>query len=276
MKKNKILIKCAEIFRTIILIGMCFIIILPLYQMFVSSISGSSRAFLVPENISFRSYEQVINKIKTEHLLFNSLVLATSCGIVEVIFSSLAGFAFAKLIGKAGNILFYIYLTTLLLPVNTLRVAYQHLFVNIPFFGIKLFGNKFSIIIYYMFGGGIKSAIFVYLFRSLYRNMDNEIIEQSLIDGSSTIKTFFKIILPNSMSAIIPTFLLTFIWVYNDTELPNFFNLSYDNFSQISTAIFARRMGGTSTSFVIMIPLLVIYGFVQEKFFVPFKFDISS
>lgn len=276
MKKRKIIIKCANFFRTIILIGMCFIIILPLYRMFVASISSASRAFLVPEGISFSSYERMFDKIVSQHLLSNSLFLATACGIIQVIFSSLAGFAFAKLTGKIGNIIFYIYLLTLFLPLSALRIAYNHIFVNIPFLGIKLFGNKFSIIIYYMFGGGIKSAIFVYLFRSLYKNMDNEIIEQSMIDGSSIIKTFFKIILPNSFSAIIPTFLLSFIWVYNNTELPNFFKLSYDNFQVISTAIFANRIGGTSSSFIIMIPLLIIYGFIQEKFFVPFKFDISS
>ena len=116
------------------------------------------------------------------------------------------------------------------------------------------------------------------MFKSVYKNFDNELLEQSYIDGCSNIKTFFKVVLPNSLHAVIPTFLLTFIWVYNDTKMVNFFKIAYDDYELISVALANNRIrrGGTPTAFIMIFPLLVIYIITENYFFKPFKFDMCS
>lgn len=274
---NKVLIKILKIVRVFILIGLCFIIILPLYKMFVDSVT-LNKTLLIPDGLSLRSYYINIDQIISRKLLYNSLKLSLVCAIIEVIFASISGYAFAKMTGKIGNIFFYLYLFTCLIPYEILEAGYKYLFLNYPIFGIPLIGKRYSIYVFYIFGGGIKSPIFVYLFRSLYKNLDNEIIEQGNIDGCGNIKTFFKLVLPNSMPAIIPTFLLAFIWVYNDTQMADMFKVKYDDFELISVALSNNliRRGGVPTAFIMILPLLIIYVCVERKFFEPFKLDITS
>lgn len=275
---NKTLILIFKVIRLIVIIGLCFVIILPLYKMVIDSISNGVNYLVIPSGITLRSYEINIAQILDRHLLSHSLLLGCLCGVAEVIFASLSGYALVKLNGKVSNLIFYLYLTTLFLPLELMEVAYKYIFSNIPFLGIPLIGKKYSIIIFYLFGGGIKSGIFVYLFKSVYKNFDNELLEQSYIDGCSNIKTFFKVVLPNSLQVVIPTFLLTFIWVYNDTKMVNFFKIAYDDCELISVALANNRIrrGGTPTAFIMIFPLLVIYIITENYFFKPFKFDMCS
>ena len=274
---NKSLVLIFKIIKVIIIIGLCFVIILPLYKMFIDSISIGSNYYLFPSAISLRNYEINLEHIINRNLLTNSLLLACLCGFGEVIFASISGYAFAILRGKFSNILFYLYLTTLFLPLEIMEVAYTYIFNNISFLGISLVGKWYGSIIFYFFGGGIKSGIFVYLFRSIYKNFDKELLEQSYIDGCSNLKSFFKVVLPNSMQAVIPTFLLAFIWVYNDTSFAKFFKVYYDDFELISVALASDRIrrGGTPTAFIMIFPLLMIYIITENYFFKPFKFDMS-
>lgn len=274
---NKRLVSIFKIIKVIIIIGLCFVIILPLYKMFIDSINIGSNYYLFPSAISLRNYEINLEQIIDRNLLAHSLWLGCLCSLAEVVFASISGYAFAILRGKLSNILFYLYLTTLFLPLEIMEVAYTHIFNNIPFLGIRLIGKWYGSIIFYLFGGGIKSGIFVYLFRSIYKNFDKELLEQSYIDGCSNLKSFFRVVLPNSLQAVIPTFLLTFTWVYNDTSFAKFFKVYYEDFELISVALANNRVrrGGTPTAFIMIFPLLVIYIITENYYFRPFKFDMS-
>ena len=270
-KTGKIKNKLIQIVKIIFIISLTFVILLPLYKMFIDSINyhQTNDYFLFPNGITLNNYIKVIGQLIEEDLLINSLTLATICSLIQVMFSAIMGYSFAKLCNKSvlGNIIFWAYMLTLLIPHENMRIAYRYLFLEHPLFGINLFGNKYSIYILYLFGMGIKSPIFVYLFRNYFKNINEEIFEQSRLDGCGNIKSFFHIALPLSMPAIIPTFFLSFVWIYNDSYFVDFFEMSYVDFNVISRNLIRGRMrgGATPTGFIMLIPILILFIIVERR-----------
>lgn len=275
-------IRFGKLLRSFILIGLTFVILLPLYKMFVDSINSYSSYdyYLVPNGITFRNYIKVIEQFMEEGVLLNSWTLALGCAIIQVMFSSFVGYGFMKLEKShkiMGRIIFYAYLVSLFVPHENMRVGYKYLLTEFPFFGIQMFSNKYAIFIMYIFGSGIKSPIFVYLFRAYYLNFNNEILEQARIDGCGPMKEYFKIILPLSLTVIIPTFFLAFAWIYNDGYFVDFFGLEYNEFNVIARNIYhGRARGGvTSTAFAMMLPVLLMYVLVERCLIKPEVLDVS-
>lgn len=138
-----------------------------------------------------------------------------------------------------------------------------------PLFGINFFGNRNAIFILYMFGAGIKTPIFIYLFRNTFRNMDEEVLDQARIDGCGVINTFSRIAMPLAKDAIFSTMFITFIWEYNDYFLPQFFGYASAGFSTVSLEIAVGRYPFNSNAVAIsmLIPVSIVYLLLAKTFF---------
>ncbi|MDY0064617.1 MAG: ABC transporter permease subunit, partial [Bacilli bacterium] len=168
-------------------------------------------------------------------------------------------------------------------------------FSNSTFFGIKLVFNTWSIFIMSMFGMGLRSSIFIFLFRQFFRNIPVELEESAEIDGAGVIRTFWSVMLPNARGAIITVGLFAFVWQYNDYYFAHLFR--YERTMPLLTTKLAAGSGNLSavmvTSFshllqdlgdeikddplffglvtntaalLMMLPLLFAYFFVQRWF----------
>jgi multiple sugar transport system permease protein len=68
-----------------------------------------------------------------------------------------------------------------------------------------------------MFGMGLRSGLYIFIFRQFFRGLPKEIEEAALIDGASTLGTFIRVMLPNATPAIITVTVFSLVWQYNDT-----------------------------------------------------------
>ena len=89
------------------------------------------------------------------------------------------------------------------------------------FFGVKLIGNIFSMFILSLFGQGIRSAIFVFLFRQFFKGVPIELEESAQVDGAGVLRTFWSVMLPNARGAIVTVGLFSFVWQWNDYYFAN-------------------------------------------------------
>jgi multiple sugar transport system permease protein len=146
-----------------------------------------------------------------------------------------------------------------------------------------------------MFGMGLRSSIFIFLFRQFFRNIPVELEESAEIDGAGVIRTFWSVMLPNARGAIITVGLFAFVWQYNDYYFAHLFR--YERTMPLLTTKLAAGSGNLSavmvTSFshllqdlgdeikddplffglvtntaalLMMLPLLFAYFFVQRWF----------
>jgi multiple sugar transport system permease protein len=144
-------------------------------------------------------------------------------------------------------------------------------------------------------GMGIKSGVFIYLFRQFFRGIPYELEESAQIDGAGAVKIFTRIMLPNARGAIITVALLAFVWQWNDNYYTSLFiadtnevmatlssrltyliwnidvalrNAGYYAFigQDISKNPFFFSMIQNAGGILAMSPLLVLYFFVQRLF----------
>jgi multiple sugar transport system permease protein len=210
--------------------------------------------------------------------------------LLQLVSTSLAGYAFARLKFRGSGILFALALFTIVVPQTVISLP---LLRNLT--EMKLVGKPLTLFLMAGLGMGVKSGIFIYLFRQFYRGIPIELEEAASIDGANPFTVFWRIMLPNAKGAIITVALLAFVWQWNDYYFTTLFvsrsNLDYVTLTtqQVSVLyglqqaltdagvwglmgqditknpLFTSMILNTS-GILVMLPLLVLYFFVQKMF----------
>lgn len=212
------------IFRTFILIGLCFVILLPVLQKVSYAIRApqdisNQQVVWIPEHWSLMNVKIAYTylTINSNTTFLNSIFLSAICMVIQIMATAVAGYAFARLKVKYfSNIFFYLVILTLVVPNESLTIARSLFFQDTPFFFVNLISNVFAMFIMSAFGMGLRSAIFIYLFRQFFRGVPIELEESAEVDGAGVIRTFWSVMLPNARGAIVTVGLFSFVWQYND------------------------------------------------------------
>ncbi len=306
----------ASLFRTFILIGLCFVILMPIIEKISYALRApeditNAQVVWIPETWSVMNIEiafsyltltkdfsyasiGIIYPIST---FFNSIWLSFVTTIIQVIATAIAGYSFARLKFKGNNILFLLVIVTLIVPAESLQSARKLIFLNIDFFWWDLLKNGSAIYIMSAFGMGLRSAIFIYLFRQFFRGIPIELEESAEIDGAGVIRTFWSVMLPNARGAIVTVALFSFVWQYNDLYWARMFEYhnetvmpllttslaaSADTFNALMSTEFRALIAEigegiaedsqfyglilNTSALLMMLPLIVGYLFVQRLF----------
>ena len=196
----------------LILIITAISMLLPFFAMFLISLSGNENIFADYKNINlnFCAYKNVFQSIPVAKYFLNSLIVALFTTIGQVIISALAGYGFARLKFKGTNILFFVFIITMMVPSQ----------VNIvPLFYIM---SKLGWINTYqgLIVPGVFGGFGVYLMRQYFLSFSNELEEASILDGCTAFETFYKIALPCAMPAIATLAVFTFVSAWNSFIWP--------------------------------------------------------
>lgn len=302
--KTNVMMFFGKLMRTVILIGLCFVILLPIFQKISAAVRDrvditNPNVIWIPENFSMFNINFALELLDFRHTIWNTLIVSTGCTLLQIFSCSLAGYAFARLKFKGRNIIFYLVLLTLVVPNESLHRSRSLFLNNFSFFGIKLIGNTLSMFLLSIFGQGIRSAIFIFLFRQFFKNIPIELEESAQVDGAGVIRTFWSVMLPNARGAIVTVSLFSFVWQWNDYYFGSLLNYTEDTYpllavklgagsEKIRTILNTWIMEGrdvveglavddasdplfvsliTETgALLMMLPLLIGYFFVQRQF----------
>ena len=187
----------------------------PFFAMVNLSFANNNEIFSNPgsffhSNLTFANYKNVFTEIPLSRYFFNSLLVATITTIGQVIFASLAGYAFARLNFKFRNTLFLIILITMLVPPQ----------VNIiPLFFLMremhLVNTYQALILPALFGG-----FGIFLMRQYFLGFPKDLEESAKIDGCNLLQTFFKIALPLALPTVATLAIFTFVTTWNSFMWP--------------------------------------------------------
>ena len=281
------------------------LILLPIFEKLSAALRHptditNSQVIFIPASFSIINFKVAAQMLDYSRSLVNTTILSTVTMIIQIIATAIAGYSFARLKFKGSNVIFLIVLCTLVVPNEALDVSRSWFLMEHPFLGINLIGNIFSTFILAAFGQGIRSAIFIYLFRQFFRGIPKELEESAEVDGAGVFRTFWSVMLPNARGAIVTVGLFAFVWQWNDCYFGQLLSYSSGNMPllavQLSTGAegltvtintwamagdpllesFASSGVSTTPEFValiantaallIMAPLLIGYFFVQRLF----------
>ncbi|MCL2199977.1 MAG: carbohydrate ABC transporter permease [Defluviitaleaceae bacterium] len=271
----------------IIIVGVCYIILSPIFGIVSRAIMTPEDVinpliFLVPQNFTMANINYAVLHMNYWRSLAETLIFAGAFSLLHVIVCSMVGYGFARFKFPGSNILFAIVIVTIVVPVHSYMVP---MFLNFQFFlGTNLnlldVGNGWLAIgLLTATGVGLRSGLYIYIFRQFFRGLPKEIEEAAFIDGAGAFYTYVKVMIPNAVPAIVTVLLFAFVWHYNDTFytsllMPNNRFLSSmlmtlgNNFSArefvfspllIQMVVFAGVM-------LAIVPILTIYLFLQRYF----------
>jgi cellobiose transport system permease protein len=246
-----------------------FLSVFPFYWMFiVSSNTDAEISKTPPSLVPGPRFLEVAHKVLTAEgvyfskALINTFVVGIAIATAQVIFSAIAGFAFAKLHfrGRKFSILFVV--ATMMLP-SQLGI--------VPLF---IMANKLHLVntLYALIVPALVTAFGVFWMRQIIdAQVPNEILEAASIDGASVPRVFWSIVLPSIRQSSFVLGLFAFLAAWNDYLWPTIVLQSPERFT-LQVALtqlkplygldYSLQMGG---AFLATAPLLILFIFVGRR-----------
>ena len=256
-----------DVFSNIVVIFCALLSLFPIYWLITSSLKKSSDVIKMPPDwfptsINFSNYVDVFSNQPALKWTFNSIIVATVSTIGLVVVSSMAAYAFSKLDFKFKNIIFVIFISSLMIPKEVLIVPLFRLIQDIGMV------NSLSGMIY----PNIATAFGVFMLKGFFDSIPDSFREAAKMDGASEWTIFYKIMLPLVKPGIGALFILHFVQVWNDylwqlvvgqEANAKTLMVGIATLMQDLNPNFAYKMAGAT---VAAIPMLLIFFFFQRYF----------
>lgn len=236
--------------------------VFPLYWMFVVGSNDTSAINDIPPAVApggnfGNLVGQVFDSGPFLRAMFNSLLVSSVIAVSQVLLSTLAGFAFAKLEFKGRNVLFVIVVGTMMVPV---QLGIIPLFLE-----MRLIGWVNSLLAVML--PGFVSAFGVFWMRQLIDGtVPDELLDAARVDGASTFRTYWSVVLPMVRSGAAVLGLFAFMFAWNDFLWPLVVLNDPDSYTvqvalrQIQNQAYITDFGVQMAGTVIAtVPLLVIF-----------------
>jgi len=211
-----------------ILLGLLTILFLfPFAWVITTSLKTNDQALtnptaFLPTMPQWGNYPYVIGILNFWRETLNSLIMAVSVTLGQVLLASLAGYAFARLKFFGRDVLFLLVLATLIIPFEVLFVP---LYLMLSSWGNWLDTFKALII------PSLANPFAIFVFRQFFITVPKELDEAAVIDGAGYYRVFWSVMLPLAGPAVATVSILTFLAEWSDLLKPLVFTSSPDLFT---------------------------------------------
>ncbi len=240
--------------------------IVPFVWMVATSFSRSANMAmpriprLWPKDPSWFNYQVALTNLPILRLYLNSLIVTTASTLGLLLFSSMAGYAFAKgrFVGK--SVLFVMVLTTLMIPFE-IRMIPLYLLMR----DLHLQNTLWAMILPFVAGG-----FGTFLLRQYIASIPNELVDAARVDGASEFTIYWRIILPLCGPALAALTVLSALWRWNDVLWPLLVVSDKALYTITLGLAVATRSQGSFTGLVLaqtslaILPIVVLYLLLQR------------
>jgi multiple sugar transport system permease protein len=276
-----------SIMRAAFVIAISFLIIRPFLATIAGSVMRDSDLFdqtvrWISRSVSVENYLYAFEGMKYPKAFANSVVLCSLVGLVQLISCTLVGYGLARFHFRGENLIFALVILTLIVPPQIILIP---LFLNLRFFylfgllksPVNLIGTLWPFVLSAATATGFKNGLFIYVMRQFFRGMSRNLEEAAYIDGASAIRTFFVVMLPNAVPAMVTVFLFSFVWQWNDYFFTGMY-LQGGTFLPMTLDALRFAVGPTGQTeqammlqvdagmVLFILPLLVLYMVMQRYF----------
>ncbi|NTJ44627.1 carbohydrate ABC transporter permease [Agrobacterium larrymoorei] len=263
---HKVSVGTIAVYVTIIAITI--IMLLPFAWMLSASLKLSRDVFVfpiewIPSQPRWENYSDIWTKIPLALFIYNTSKLTIIVTLLQLVTSSFAAYAFAKLNFPYKNTLFLGYIATIAMPWQVYMVPQ---FLLMREFGLN--NTHLALILLQAF-----TAFGVFLMRQFYMSIPNELCEAARIDGMNEYQIWAKIMLPLSKPALSTLTIFTFVTTWNDFLGPMIYLTKTElKTIQIGLRMFISQYSAEyglimAASVVALIPVLIVF-LALQRFFV--------
>lgn len=252
----------------VILLIIAALMLIPFLWMFSASIKTDREVFImnpfvfIPENPKWSNYLTIWKKIPFGKFVQNTVFLTIVVTCLQLLTSSFAAYAFAKLDFKFRNKLFLAYIATIAMPWQVYMVPQ---FIMMRKMGLN--DKLLAMICLQAF-----SAFGVFMMKQFYEDIPNDLCEAARIDGMSEYRIYSRIMLPLSKPALSTLTIFTFVATWNDYLGPLIYLKSPEKKTiQLGLKMFISQYSSDyglimAGSVLSLIPVLIVFLILQKYF----------
>ncbi|WP_295420169.1 carbohydrate ABC transporter permease [uncultured Subdoligranulum sp.] len=243
------------------------VIFIPFLFMFSSSMRTPAEAYklppaILPERIMLDNYITLFQSdIPFLQMFLNSGIVTGSVIIGRLFVGCLAAYATAKINFKGRNVVFVLFLLSMMLPIQATIIP-----TYIVMSRLHLVNTLWALII-----PGLFDAFSIFLLRQSMATIPNAIIESAKIDGASHFRICWQIMVPMVKSTLVTLVVLSFNGVWNDYFAPYIYLSDWDKMT-VPLGVVAMKgyMGSGNPSVVLagvsiaVLPILIVFLFGQR------------
>lgn len=280
---------CINILLYLVLFDLAFVFIYPFLTMILDAFKSdadllNSTVKWIPTELTFVNFKLAFKELHYLDYLKNSLIIVCVATFGHALVCSFIGYGFARYNFRGKGVLFAGVILSMLVPTQVLIFPLYGMYAQVGFL------NTYApLLVPCFFGFGLRGGFYIFLFRQFFVGLPHEMEEAARIDGCGPLRTYWKIMLPMSRSSLLVCSVLSVVWHWNDSFEPSIYLNSAPQLQLLTAripemyeklALFSDEAveginaaelvinQGTvmAATFLVILPLLVIYMFVQKQF----------
>jgi multiple sugar transport system permease protein len=240
----------------------------PFVWMFLGSIKPTGEivanpSVWLPRSPTFGNFGQLLSKQNFALYFFNSTLVAVTCVAGNLLFSSMAGYAFAKLDFAGKRLLFGLVLAMLIIPGVTTFVP---LFVLVSNLGLS--NSYLGLILPF-----VVTPLGVFLMRQFINDVPDSLVEAARLDGAGDARIFLRVVLPLCRPPLATLAILTFLAQWNNFLWPLVIAQTEDHYTlPVALALFSVGANGTNYGLLlagavtVVTPIVLLFLVLQKQF----------
>jgi multiple sugar transport system permease protein len=256
----------SKIIIDIVMIVICLTILMPFLWTIATSLRLPQDSFklppqFIPTTFYITNYIHVFQVFPLFAFLFNSLTIAIITTVSQCLFTTMAGYAFARIDFKGRNIVFLLILSGIMIPSQSIIIP-QFLFVR----KLGLMDTQWALI--------LPALIFpmgIFLVRQFMMTIPKSYDEAAKIDGAGRFRVFWSIILPMSVPSVAVVAVMSFVTSWNNFFAPLIYLSTWNKMTLPLGLMVLEGFKGTGSVSVILagvvisfIPPILIFIFGQK------------
>jgi len=259
----------------LVLVPATLVLIFPFVWLVVTSVETPAEALhfppiLIPHELHFANYSNALAAAPFGRFFFNSTVVAVITVLCNLVFCSLAGYAFARLRFLGRGALFAVIMATLMVPFQVTMIPQ---FIITKWLGVHVLAGVGIDHLGALILPNAATAFGIFFLRQFFRTLPIEYEESARVDGASRLKVLWRIVLPLSAPALATLAALTFLDSWNNFLWPLIAVTTSDKMTlPLGLATF---QGAHSTEWTLLmagnvmslVPMLVIF-FAAQRYFI--------
>ncbi|MCM1188946.1 MAG: carbohydrate ABC transporter permease [bacterium] len=289
------------IVRGVIIFGICFVILYPIYLKLSVSLMAEKDLYdatvkYIPRNFTLDNYKKVLEGLDYWKSFLNTTILSAGVSLLQMIACMLTAYSFARFRFPGKKLLFGCVILSLIVPPQIVMLPMFmkfrffdifHIFEAVTGSSLNLIDTPWPMLIQAVTCTGFKNGLYIYMLRQFFKGMPKELEEAAFVDGCGKLRTFVQIMVPSAVPMMVTVFLFGFVWQWTDSFYTNMYlpkaALFANNLNSLAAVLnkqysdmggsmnfvspaFASQMNNTG-SLLVILPLILLY-LVCQKYFV--------
>lgn len=267
MKENKVKVINKKFFIHLVLILGVVVTVTPFIWMLLTSLKTLGESTQVPPVIfpkkaMWSNYLEVLKTLPFKQFYLNTIISTVFKTVGQLIFCSMAAYAFARINFPLRNIIFVLILSVLMVP-GQIFLLPQYMIIQ----KLGLLNSITALIL-----PGLFSAFGTFLLRQFFMTLPDELEEAAILDGCNHFQIYWKIMMPLAKPGLVSLAVFTALWSWNDLMWPLIVNTATEKLTLSAGLASLQGQHGTnfpllmSGSVMTVLPMLVLFIIFQKQF----------